>query len=122
TTTTVVTTTTSTTGAPTTTTTICNCCTNTKVLFTTAAPSATVAGTVQSTGTCSGPPNEPCDATADCTSGTCGGAPQTTLHLTAGGLYFGGNGVGVPLPSKVPDLGESVLNVTSCAAPNFSLT
>jgi hypothetical protein len=48
--------------------------------------------------------------------------PVTTLSLTSGGLYFGGNGVGVPLPNQIPDTANSVLNVTSCVAPNFSLT
>jgi hypothetical protein len=45
-----------------------------------------------------------------------------TLVLTSGGLYFGGNSTAVPLPNQVPDMGESILNVTSCVAPNFSLT
>jgi hypothetical protein len=44
------------------------------------------------------------------------------LDLTAGGLYFGGNGVGTPLPSAVPDQGVSLLNVTNCSAPDFNLT
>jgi hypothetical protein len=34
--------------------------------------------------------------------------------LFAGGLYFGGSGVGVPLPAEVPDTGTFYVNVTSC--------
>src|SRR6185503_5778209 len=106
---------TTTTTSTTTTTTIagCNCCTNTKLEFVTLAPSSTEAGTVQSTGTCSEDNVTPCDSDGDCL-GTCTGPPATTLSLTSGGLYFGGNGVGVPLPNQVPDQGSSLLNVTSC--------
>jgi hypothetical protein len=34
--------------------------------------------------------------------------------LDAGVLYFGGSGVGVPLPSSVPDMGTSYINVSFC--------
>jgi hypothetical protein len=34
--------------------------------------------------------------------------------LDCGGLYFGGAGVAVPLPSSVPDYGQSQLLVTTC--------
>src|SRR5437667_3877487 len=44
-------------------------------------------------------------------SGTCGHLASDTsanfLSLNCGGLYFGGAGVGVPLPSTVPDQGKS---------------
>jgi len=48
-------------------------------------------------------------------SGVCGhvdadGNPNL-LQLSCGGLYFGGSGVGVPLPSKVPDQGSSQTRV-----------
>ena len=47
----------------------------------------------------------------------------TLLNLTAGGLYFGGAGVGVPLPSVIPDQGASFTKLTSCnsTAGTFSL-
>jgi hypothetical protein len=34
--------------------------------------------------------------------------------IDCGGLYFGGAGVAVPLPSVVPDMGASLTNMTSC--------
>ena len=40
----------------------------------------------------------------------------TLLNLTAGGLYFGGSGVGVPLPSVIPDQGASFTKLASCNA------
>jgi hypothetical protein len=47
----------------------------------------------------------------------------TLLSLTAGGLYFGGSGVGVPLPSSIPDQGASFTKITNCnsTAGTFSL-
>ena len=82
----------------------------------TLAPSSTAVGSVQSTGSCSEAPGVlACDTDADC-SETCTGPPVTTLALTSGGLYFGGNGVGVPLPNQVPDQGSSVLNVANCSS------
>jgi hypothetical protein len=106
----------------TTSTTIDCCSSGTQLEFVTDPPSATVSGTVQSTGSCSAPDpaGTPCDSDADCTD-MCNGPPVTTLNLTSGGLYFGGNGVGVPLPNQVPDLGVSLLNITSCAAGEFDL-
>src|SRR5262245_963375 len=56
-----------------------DCCTSTLLQFTTGTPSSTVTGTVKD------------DSGA------------VLLNLTAGGLYFGGAGVGVPLPSIIPD-------------------
>ena len=48
-------------------------------------------------------------------SGNCGHLDQdggpNFAQLACGGLYFGGAGVAVPLPSKVPDQGSSVANV-----------
>ncbi|TMA66775.1 MAG: hypothetical protein E6J69_10340 [Deltaproteobacteria bacterium] len=43
-------------------------------------------------------------------------------RLDCGGLYFGGAGVGVPLPAVVPDLGQSILNITACSASTGALT
>src|SRR5438093_4796961 len=58
-------------------------------------------------------------------SGTCGhldadGMPNF-YSLACGGLYFGGANVGVPLPSKVPDYGNSILNA-SCSGSTLTLT
>src|SRR5437879_5802976 len=58
-------------------------------------------------------------------SGTCGhldadGTPNF-FTLACGGLYFGGANVGVPLPSKVPDFGNSILNA-SCSGSTLTLT
>src|SRR5206468_12622042 len=45
------------------------------------------------------------------------------LDLDCGGLYFGGAGVGVPLPSVIPDQGTSLTKVTACnsTAGTFNL-
>ena len=43
-------------------------------------------------------------------------------NLAAGGLYFGGAGVGVPLPSTVPDQGSSITKISSCNATTGALT
>ena len=58
-------------------------------------------------------------------SGTCGhldadGNPNF-FTLACGGLYFGGAGVGVPLPSKVPDQGSSISNVT-CSGTTLTVS
>ena len=57
-------------------------------------------------------------------SGTCGhvdaeGNPNF-FQLNCGGLYFGGAGVAVPLPSKVPDMGSSLTKV-SCNCSTLTL-
>ena len=43
------------------------------------------------------------------------------FQLNCGGLYFGGAGVGVPLPSIVPDLGTSITKA-SCSGTTVTLT
>ena len=58
-------------------------------------------------------------------SGVCGhldadGLPNF-FPLTCGGLYFGGANVGVPLPSKVPDQGSSIVKA-SCTGTTVTLT
>ena len=58
-------------------------------------------------------------------SGTCGhldadGNPNF-FTLACSGLYFGGAGVGVPLPSKVPDQGSSISNVT-CSGTTLTVS
>ena len=51
------------------------------------------------------------------------------LNLTSGGLYFGGAGVGVPLPSQVPDtlpdangFAGTYTKITGCAGGNFTIS
>ena len=44
------------------------------------------------------------------------------LDLDCGGLYFGGAGVGVPLPSVIPDQGTSLTKVTACDTGTGNLT
>src|SRR5204863_6115112 len=58
-------------------------------------------------------------------SGTCGhldadGSPNF-FTLACGGLYFGGANVGVPLPSKIPDQGSSLTQVSSCSGNTLTL-
>jgi len=58
-------------------------------------------------------------------SGVCGhldadGAPNF-FPLACGGLYFGGANVGVPLASKVPDQGSSIVKA-SCTGTTVTLT
>ena len=79
---------------------VCNCCTTApRFSFTTGMPSSsTVTGTVE-------------DDTG-----------ATLLNLTAGGLYFGGAAVGVPLPAVIPDMGQSILKVSSCNPTTGALT
>jgi hypothetical protein len=50
------------------------------------------------------------------------------LDLTSGGLYFGGSGVGVPLPSPVPDtlpdangFAGTYTKISACSAGNFTI-
>ena len=59
---------------------------------------------------------EPCNTTKDCPGGICSAGT-----FACGGLYFGGSGVSVPLPSVVPDLSTALSKVTGCAN-NCTLT
>jgi len=61
------------------------------------------------------PAGNACGTDADCTPGTCRGA------LASGGLYFGGGGVAVPLPSTVPDMGLSVTKVAFCTGDGSTM-
>src|SRR5438094_904602 len=58
-------------------------------------------------------------------SGTCGHLASDTnpnfLSLNCGGLYFGGAGVGVPLPSTVPDQGKS-FSKAACTGTTLTLS
>jgi hypothetical protein len=75
---------------------VCDCCSSTRLTFTTGVG-----------------------------AGTCGSVRDDSnvnqLSLDCGGLYFGGSGVGVPLPSTVPDMGSSVTKIQSCASGSFSI-
>src|SRR5207253_2462969 len=59
---------------------------------------------------------QPCTTTSDCTGGIC-----SQGRFTCGGLYFGGGGVSVPLPSVVPDMSSALSKVTACTN-NCTLT
>jgi len=91
----------STTTSTTTTTTVgggCNCCSNTRMSFTTAQPSSSATGSVLD------------DSGAN------------VINLTAGGLYFGGGLDGVPLPAAVPSQGNTLTAITGCDSATGALT
>ena len=106
-------TTTTTVGGPTTTTTVppgCDCCCFGQFAFTTGLPQIGSGG---------------CANTGGVTSGTVmddTGAPL--CNLAAGGLYFGGAGVGIPLPAAIPDQAASIAKLANCnaGAGTFNLT
>jgi hypothetical protein len=58
--------------------------------------------------------------TTGLSGGTCGNLQNdggtNFFSISCGGLYFGGAGVGVPLPATIPDQGLSIIN-TSCNDP-----
>jgi len=59
-------------------------------------------------------------------TGSCGhldadGNPNF-FQLQCGGLYFGGAGVGLPLPATLPDSTTSLLKVSSCVGNTLSLS
>src|SRR5207244_883220 len=110
-------TTTTTWGAGTTTTTAAPTTTTGWTTPTTVATTTTTVATTTTTSTtipscsCAGGAPSKVSFTTGIGSGTCGhldgdGDPNF-LSLNCGGLYFGGSGVGVPLPSIVPDQGMS---------------
>src|SRR5438552_7244808 len=75
--------------------------------------------------TCAGGTPTQTSFTTGIGSGTCGhldadGTPNF-FSLACGGLYFGGANVGVPLPSKVPDQGSSLTQVSSCSGNTLTL-
>ena len=80
----------------------CNCCCFSQLAFTTGLPDIGATGCSDASGTISG------------TVVDDGGAALCNLKL--GGLYFGGAGVGVPLPLVIPDQGSSITKITSCDA------
>src|SRR5439155_1337887 len=81
---------------------------------TTTVPTTTT--TTLPTCTCAGGTPTKTKFTTGLGSGTCGhldsDSTANTETLTCGGLFFGGSSVAVPLPSKVPDQGSSVANVS----------
>jgi len=48
--------------------------------------------------------------------------PDGLVSLSCSGLYFGGAGVGVPLPATIPDKGTSILKVASCSGTKMTLS
>src|SRR5438552_4303569 len=75
--------------------------------------------------TCAGGTPTQTSFTTGIGSGTCGhldadGSPNF-FTLACGGLYFGGANVGVPLPSKIPDQGSSLTQVSSCSGNTLTL-
>ena len=91
---------------------------------TTSATSTTTSTTVPGCSCAGGTPTTQSNTTT-VGSGICGhldadGNPNF-FQLACGGLYFGGAGVGVPLPTTVPDNGLSISNV-SCAGTALTLT
>src|SRR5205823_5125092 len=108
TTTTVATTTTTTTSTTTTSTTTTTTSTTTTSTTTTTTTTTTTSTTLCS---CSGGAPSQVTFTTGVGSGTCGHLASDTsanfLSLNCGGLYFGGAGGGVPLPSTVPAQGKA---------------
>src|SRR5262249_25689828 len=86
----------------------CDCCSCTRLNFTTDPPNV-------GSGTCA-----TSDGTVRGTVQDDSGTPLCTLR--AGGLYFGGAGVGVPLPAAIPDQSTSLLKIASCDTPTGALT
>ena len=91
---------------------------------TTSATSTTTSTTVPGCSCAGGTPTTQSNTTT-VGSGICGhldadGNPNF-FPLACGGLYFGGAGVAVPLPTTVPDNGLSISNV-SCAGTALTLT
>src|SRR5437867_2373338 len=120
-TTTTTTTTTTTSTTPTTTTTT----TTTPTTTTTTTTSTTTTTTSGPLCNCAGGTPTKTVFTTGIGSGTCGHLESDTssnfFSLTCGGLYFGGAGVGVPLPSRVPDQGSSISNV-SCDGTTLTIS
>ena len=82
----------------------CNCCCFGQFAFTTGLPQIGTGG---------------CANTGGVTSGSVTDDTNTTLcNLAAGGLYFGGAGVGIPLPAAIPDMASSITKVANCNAAN----
>jgi len=92
---------------------------------TTTVPGATTTTLPGSGCSCAGGTPTKQSSTTGVGTGSCGhldadGNPNF-FPLACGGLYFGGAGVGVPLPSTIPDLGTSIANV-ACNGTALTLT
>src|SRR5947208_1421180 len=110
--------TTTTTPATTSTTTTSTTTTTTSTTTTSTTTTTTTTTTTSTTlCSCSGGAPSQVTFTTGVGSGTCGHLASDTsanfLSLNCGGLYFGGAGVGVPLPSTVPDRGKSANTAAS---------
>src|SRR5437667_361109 len=114
--------TTTTTGTTATTTTTST--TNTTGTTATTTTTSTTTTTVSSCSCAGGAPSK-VSFTTGVGSGTCGHLASDTsanfLSLNCGGLYFGGAGVGVPLPSTVPDQGKS-FSKAACTGTTLTLS
>src|SRR5207237_4048384 len=100
-------TTTTTTSTTTTTTTSTTTTSTTTTSTTTTTTTTSTTTTTAPLCSCAGGAPSQVTFTTGVGSGTCGHLASDTnpnfLSLNCGGLYFGGAGVGVPLPSTVPD-------------------
>src|SRR5213594_1771527 len=121
---------TTTTTVPTTTTTVATTSTTVATTTTTVATTTTTTSTTTTTTTaplcsCAGGAPSQVTFTTGVGSGTCGHLASDTsanfLSLNCGGLYFGGAGVGVPLPSTVPDQGKS-FSKAACTGTAITLS
>jgi hypothetical protein len=93
--------------------------TTTTSVTTTTTTTTTTTSTLCTPCTCAGGAPTRLSFTTGIGSGDCGhldadGNPNF-FPLKCGGLYFGGAGVGVPLPAAIPDQGVSLLKTTCCA-------
>jgi hypothetical protein len=59
-------------------------------------------------------------------SGGCGNVKDASnnvlLNIDCGGLYTGGGGTTLPLPSVVPDTGSNYVKTTGCSGTNYNLS
>ena len=63
-----------------------------------------------------------CSTTDGVVTGTTKNSAGTVIcNLRAGGLYTGGSGETVPLPSVVPDMGSSFTKTSACSGTSFTL-
>jgi len=118
-------TTATTTSSSTTTTSTSTTTSTTSSTTTTTSSTTTTSTTIGPTCSCAGGPPTKVSFTTSVGSGVCGhldadGHPNF-LSLNCGALYFGGAGVGVPLPSTVPDQGMSFSTAT-CNGTTITLS
>jgi len=107
------TTTTASTTTSTTSTTLvpCNCCSATRLAFTTTLGGGDCGDVTP--GACAvfdsgGAAGTPCANNSPCAGGTC------IKDIACNGFYFGGGQDGQPLPAAIPDMGTSIFNIQSC--------